>query len=415
MANELSQIEAWLYDLLTGDTELAAAVEGRVFADAAPKGTAFPFIVFNHYWGRDTDTMNRLRLLTRQTYQVKVVTAGQNSSKEIADRIDELLQLAVNVEFEGYCYNSFRLRPIKLTLHDAERAYSHLGGLYEIQTYELSAPEPPPEEDYVLDPLPAAVGAWGFRRLLASWTNSAIRVRRSSDFTETDIGFSGEDLDTTGLLAFCGGGNGFVVTIYDQSGNGRHLTQADATLQPKIVTSGVVDGFGAKPAPLFAGHYLRYSGAFPTVSRLHHQGVAKIVIPGNTATFRRLVAMTALLQNDFSDLGHMLADRRDAGQFQAWAKNVNSPKSNTTNPTLYGLRISASEIVASADGVDGSTTTFTTPYTLNQWTELTFGGYGVADNRFSGYLPEYVLWPDYLSSGDAAAYRANVQAYWGTA
>ena len=43
-------------------------------------------------------------------------------------------------------------------------------------------------------------------------------------------------------------GNGFDTTWYDQSGNGRNLTQATAGSQPSIVTNGVINTVNGKPA-----------------------------------------------------------------------------------------------------------------------------------------------------------------------
>jgi hypothetical protein len=43
------------------------------------------------------------------------------------------------------------------------------------------------------------------------------------------------------LLFFCGISSGFVVTWYDQSGNGRNLTQATQSAQPRIVNAGVYE------------------------------------------------------------------------------------------------------------------------------------------------------------------------------
>jgi hypothetical protein len=79
-------------------------------------------------------------------------------------------------------------------------------------------------------------------RKMISTATVAIRVRRSSDNTEQDIGFSGNSLDTASLATFVGAGNGFVVTFYDQTGNGRNAVQATAAKQPRIVSSGTYDG-----------------------------------------------------------------------------------------------------------------------------------------------------------------------------
>jgi hypothetical protein len=63
-------------------------------------------------------------------------------------------------------------------------------------------------------------------------------VRRASDNTEQDIGFSNNELDTSSLETFCSGTDGFVTTWYDQSGNANNSTQTTAASQPKVVSSG---------------------------------------------------------------------------------------------------------------------------------------------------------------------------------
>jgi hypothetical protein len=92
----------------------------------------------------------------------------------------------------------------------------------------------------LLDLFPNASVAYSLRKLRTAYSGSAIRVRRSSDNTEQNIGFVGNNLDTASLLAFCGAGNGFVTTWYDQSGNANNATQATASQQCQIVSSGSV-------------------------------------------------------------------------------------------------------------------------------------------------------------------------------
>jgi hypothetical protein len=86
-------------------------------------------------------------------------------------------------------------------------------------------------------------GSWSVaRRLLTSYTGALLRVRRSSDNTEQDIGFASDgSLDTAALLSFCGANSGFVRTAYDQSGAARNFEQSTAGNQPRIVNAGVVD------------------------------------------------------------------------------------------------------------------------------------------------------------------------------
>ena len=99
---------------------------------------------------------------------------------------------------------------------------------------------------YLLDLFPATV-AYSLRKL-RSGQAKAIRVRRSSDNAQQDIGFVGDELDTASLLSFCGVGNGFVTTWYDQSGNEYNATQTTQANQPQIVNSGVLNTKGGKAA-----------------------------------------------------------------------------------------------------------------------------------------------------------------------
>ena len=107
---------------------------------------------------------------------------------------------------------------------------------------------------YLLDTYSGATVAYSLRLLSSTYAGSAIRVRRSSDNTEQNIGFdSSGNLDTASLLSFCGAGNGFVTTWYDQSGNGNNATQTTAANQPQIVSAGSVILKNNKPSVNFDG------------------------------------------------------------------------------------------------------------------------------------------------------------------
>ena len=106
----------------------------------------------------------------------------------------------------------------------------------------------------LLDTYSGAAAAYSLRKLRTAYTGSAIRVRRASDNTEQDIGFTALGaLDTTTLTTFCSGTNGFVKTWYDQSGNSANATQSTAANQPQIVSSGSVLNVNSKPSLQFDG------------------------------------------------------------------------------------------------------------------------------------------------------------------
>lgn len=108
----------------------------------------------------------------------------------------------------------------------------------------------------------------------STYSGPLIRARRSSDNAEQNFSSSGifdangdRWLDTNALLSFVGAGSGFVTTWYDQSGIGRHLVQATAANQPRIVNAGVLDVKNSQPSLVFSGNqFLRIASGFTYTS-----------------------------------------------------------------------------------------------------------------------------------------------------
>jgi hypothetical protein len=105
-----------------------------------------------------------------------------------------------------------------------------------------------PGIELLLDTYSGAAAAYSLRKLSSTYTGSAIRVRRSSDNTEQDIGFDGSgNLNQSTLTTFVGAGSGYVVTWYDQSGNNINMTWWQAVTQAKIVNSGTIETLNSNP------------------------------------------------------------------------------------------------------------------------------------------------------------------------
>jgi len=106
----------------------------------------------------------------------------------------------------------------------------------------------------LLEFYPNAAAAYSLRQLRRSVSPYAIRVRRSGDSLEQDIGFnSNGELDTNALLDFANGGDAWVTVWYDQSSNGNDATQGTNADQPQIVSSGSVITQNGKPTLNFDG------------------------------------------------------------------------------------------------------------------------------------------------------------------
>ena len=72
-------------------------------------------------------------------------------------------------------------------------------------------------DEFLLDEVRDAVGAYFLRKLRYKYTGPAVRVRRTSDDAERDIYFASDGtLDVTTLESFCSGTDGRVVRWYNQ-------------------------------------------------------------------------------------------------------------------------------------------------------------------------------------------------------
>ncbi len=119
--------------------------------------------------------------------------------------------------------------------------------------YLASLTPPAPAFSFLLDTYSGASAAYSLRKLSSTYSGNCIRVRRSSDNTEQNIGFVNNVLDTASLLSFVGAGNGFVTTWYDQSGGGNNIFTASAVEQPAIVAGGILVTENGKPSVYFDG------------------------------------------------------------------------------------------------------------------------------------------------------------------
>lgn len=105
-------------------------------------------------------------------------------------------------------------------------------------------------------------------RLAEAFTGPLIRVRRDSDQSEQDIPQVKLPnglwvVDMAEVAAFCGASPGHAVEWYDQSGNGRDITQDAASNQPMIWTG--TEGYRPTPsgAPtLYHSNDLRWDNRF---------------------------------------------------------------------------------------------------------------------------------------------------------
>jgi hypothetical protein len=168
------------------------------------------------------------------------------------------------------------------------------------------------EQPLLLDLYPNAATAYSVRKLRTAYTGNCIRVRRSSDNAEQNIGFVNNELDTTSLLSFVGAGNGFVTTWYDQSGNNNNGIQTTAANQPQIVNAGSLLIENTKPRLAFDGTNDSFNITNIVYNTTHYQSF----VGKRDASGRRLLA---------------LASTTNAYLFTLWINNIYLLQGNNTN------------------------------------------------------------------------------------
>jgi trimeric autotransporter adhesin len=261
---------------------------------------------------------------------------------------------------------------------------------------------------YVLDLISAVIAvAYSLRRLYSSYTGAAIRVRRSSDNAQIDIGFIGEHLDVFTLLVFVGNGSGFVTAWYDQSGNGRHATQTDPARQPRIVNNGVIETQNGRPAVVFDGVNDRLATVSTTL------GIT------SSAT---LVVVTQLSSRTPPEQGIVGSDDLNT-RFGFFITGSNAMRWNpvTANsieaPSVTGAQILVGTVQSGATvlfrngtsiatGTDPTGTMSSTPFNIgNMLPDTTLP-------HFSGTVAEVLASPSVLSATDRQTLERNQGLYY---
>lgn len=183
---------------------------------------------------------------------------------------------------------------------------------------------------------------YGVRRL-AAYTGPCIRVRRSSDNAETDIGFANNRLNAFAIEAFRGTSSLFLVTWYDQSGNNLHATEGTPANQCPVDVGAF---WGETLSIAFDG---RSSG---TVKRRSLTLPAALSLDGRNASFALVAApMTSRQNNCFLEIGTVAANVLNLFQYDvpnALSSNGNTLVVSTpagtflrAQPTFMGLTSSA--------------------------------------------------------------------------
>jgi hypothetical protein len=135
-ANELAPAKQFLYEKLTGNATITAAIGSRVYDRQAPQGAEYPLIVFDYQSDYTAEGHNATRVLVHLRFLVRAIGEGldDTDAAALADAIDAALH-QVDDTVDGYYQFWHRLGVHDWTHSVAGMPYHELGGLYEGQLH----------------------------------------------------------------------------------------------------------------------------------------------------------------------------------------------------------------------------------------------------------------------------------------
>jgi hypothetical protein len=172
--------------------------------------------------------------------------------------------------------------------------------------------------------MPAA--GYSLRKLTPNAIN-CIRVRRSNDNAEQDIGFINSKpnapINTGQLLQFVGGNNGFVTTWYDQSTNARNATQTTGGNQLRVINGGVIETLNSLPAlnTYGANTERNFVTSYSNLQSL-------------PVTILSIFKIDTLPSNGFNDITFHIGGTSGgggSGRYQQWTDSTNNNSSQRQN------------------------------------------------------------------------------------
>jgi len=265
---------------------------------------------------------------------------------------------------------------------------------------------------FLLNAYPGATAAFSTRLLRDSYTGSCMRVRRSSDNTEQDIGFVGSVLDVAGLTAFAGTASAFVRTWYDQSGAGFHLGQSSTSLQPRIVNSGTVDTLEGKPAPFWvnAQNMVLVTDGTKTIPQpFTNFNITKLTASsGINASI--IFDSKATSGSDRAIIYHTGTTDAPNGNLLYGARTFRTIETSTADTRLISVLFNGASSIARTEGVQRATLD---PGSGGIGNGIQLGGnVNLGGYDFSGHIGEFIVYNS-DQSANFVGIESNINAFWG--
>ena len=249
--------------------------------------------------------------------------------------------------------------------------------------------------------------AFSVRWINAAYTGPCMRIRRASDNTEQNFNFlANGNLDVATIATFLAATTGFIVTWFDQSGNGNDITQAVQGDQPPYLAVGLngfpqVDCRGVldRLTTATAGINTAAAETFSSIVT-NPVAVVRTQVPHSVADNKFYEALDP--ENYRSGFGFANTGIATGGSIRLFVRNDAVPPAvGTVNAFVEanGVQIAVG---------NGTTTPFRG---VSPGTQFSVGGDASINN--SSAFSEHIHWNNFMTLADKAIMDADQLAYFG--
>lgn len=243
-------------------------------------------------------------------------------------------------------------------------------------------------------------------------------VRRDSDDTTIDIGFSGEVIDYVSLLAFVGAGNGYISKWYDQSGFGNTIEQTSLIYQPQIVDTGsmITDTNGLYTVDFLpAGdgvHLLFPSGFLNGSTEVSFFGVWNISTSNNDGVFApstvnshglEVLTVNSISRPTYLRINGTLRNDNAGAVYQMWDDGV---------PSLTTFLGNSTSVAVNKNGSTVTLTNSSAMPALDFNGQYALGLYFNVGNSMNGKIQEFIIFTS-DQTANAGAIETSLISYYG--
>lgn len=258
----------------------------------------------------------------------------------------------------------------------------------------------------LLDSYSGAGVAYSVRKLDKDYTGYCMRIKRLSDNTTLDVGFtSSGDLDESAITTFCSGSvDATVVIWYDQSGNGFDLVPESDNNTLLICDNGVVLTKNGRPTISTLSDEFKCTLSTEDLFGIN-VSYMEGVFTNETTSGSLLVSTDDVLLSalGYADSGGGVVPIGMKELIANYVYGTGAPTANTQYIFEYG-QISSSNSILYVNGTNAETTDVSTAQDPTGAGSTTFRLGGLSNSLPCESVQEYICWPTDQSSNRSAIY-----------